>query len=536
MIRVLFFLIALIQLFGSSLCGLLPYHIARKQLWLPDKSRNMGIHLMAGRGSGKSRLMGRVVGWNDFVRNIPLVILDPAGPTIDNLLDKILRLPQSEQEALLARMVYVDMSGRGARVVPFPLYYRLGDESLYEVSQRFLDTVQSADPNLLSASVQGWNALWRIGTYTGMVLAGLRYQITEAEDLLAHPKDWTGRLHLALEKNPDDLLSAVDFFLNEYPSMDKREREMLTRSFLTKITSFALDRRLTAMFGAGTPGVDWGRVIRKRQAVLLDFRRVTDPQERRFKMLWVFQSFFTFIKHRGAGRHTPISFIVDELANLSHTQVQGESPFAKALDELINVYARNGMVWLTLAHQELFQIEARIQPTLMSLGTQILGVTSDRNAALTMAKQLFPIDPHRVKRYDPIYSNSRGFSTVIDERPVTFTPEEQHYIASNILTSKRLFEFLVRPAAAEGDISQALYHVNIKAVDPNQWVQEEPVAQLRDRLRDHVGVPVSDILAEIAKRRDAIITPPPAYADDIPPYQTEEETDEEEPLSDERIW
>lgn len=515
--------------------SLISYAQASGQLWLPDKSRNMGIHLMAGRGSGKSRLMGRMIGWNDFIRNIPLVILDPAGPTIDNLLDKILRAPQAEQEALLSRVVYVDMSGRGTRVVPFPLYYRLGEESLYEVSQRFLDTVQSADPNLLSASVQGWNALWRIGTYTGMVLAGLGYQITEAEDLLAHPKEWTDRLHLALQQHPDDLVSAVDFFLNEYPAMDKREREMLTRAFLTKITAFALDRRLTAMFGAGTPGIDWGRVIRKRQAVLLDFRRVTDPQERRFKMLWVFQSFFAFIKHRGAGRHLPLSFIVDELANLSHTQVQGESPFAKALDELINVYARNSMVWLTLAHQELFQIEQRIQPTLMSLGTQILGVTSDRNAALAMAKQLFPIDPNKVKRYDAIYATSRGISEVIDTRPVTFTPEEQHYVASNLLTGKRLFEFLVRPAAAEGDISVTMYHVNIKGVDAGQWIAEQEVGTLRDRLRDHTGILVSDILSQIAKRRDGIITEPPAYADDIPPYQTDE-TDDEEPLSDERIW
>lgn len=514
---------------------LIPYSQAAKQLWLPDKSRSMGLHLMAGRGSGKSRLMGRVIGWNDFVRNIPLVILDPAGPTIDNLLDKILRVSPQEQEALLARVLYVDMSGKGTRVVPFPLYYRLGEESLYEVSQRFLDTVQSADPNLLSASVQGWNALWRIGTYTGMVLAGLGYQITEAEDLLAHPKAWIDRLHMALQEQPDDLVSAVDFFLNEYPAMDKREREMLTRAFLTKITSFALDRRLTAMFGAETPGIDWGRVIRKRQAVLLDFRRVTDPQERRFKMLWVFQSFFAFVKHRGAGRHLPLSFIVDELANLSHTQVQGESPFAKALDELINVYARNSMVWLTLAHQELFQIEERIQPTLMSLGTQILGVTSDRNAALAMAKQLVPVDPNKVKRYDSIYATSRGISEVIDTRPVTLTPEEQHYVASNMLTSKRLFEFLVRPAAAEGDISQTLYHVNIKGVDAGQWIREEAVAALRDRLREETGMPVSDILTEIAKRSNAIITPPPAYADDIPPFQSEA-TNDEEPLSDERIW
>jgi len=95
------------------------------------------------------------------------VILDPHGPTIDNFLDKILCLPQSYQEQLWPRVLYVDLSGSDGWVVPFPLYYRLGNETLYEISQRYLDIVRKADPYLQTASVEGFNALWRIGTYTG---------------------------------------------------------------------------------------------------------------------------------------------------------------------------------------------------------------------------------------------------------------------------------------------------------------------------------------------------------------------------------
>src|SRR5207247_156645 len=113
--------------------------------------------------------------------------------------------------------------------------------------------------------------------------------------------------------------------------------------------------------------------------------------------------------------------------------------FSKALDEFVNVYMRNGSVWFTCCHQELFQVEEAIRPTLMSLGTQILGVTSDRDAALAMAKQLVPIDPDMVKRYEPIYASHLGVSEVIDTRPVNYTPQEQQYLASNTFTSKRLF-------------------------------------------------------------------------------------------------
>ncbi len=92
------------------------------------------------------------------------------------------------------------------------------------------------------------------------------------------------------------------------------------------------------------------------------------------------------------------------------------------------------MVWLTLAHQELFQLDERIQQSLMSLGTQILGVTSDRKAALALAQQLYPYDPTKVKRFEPVY-NGRGIASVFGGRTVDYTIQEQQYLASNEFTS-----------------------------------------------------------------------------------------------------
>jgi hypothetical protein len=137
----------------------LPSKRIRKLLMLPDKARNMGIHLVSGKGSGKSRVLGRVIGWQDFLRGVPLVILDPHGPTIDNFLDKLTRLPADDQRRLWPRVLYVDMSGSYDQVIPFPLYYRLGNEKLYAISQRYLDVVRRLDPFLQTASVQGWNPL-----------------------------------------------------------------------------------------------------------------------------------------------------------------------------------------------------------------------------------------------------------------------------------------------------------------------------------------------------------------------------------------
>src|SRR5947209_9487005 len=86
----------------------IPVHLTQRLLWLPDNARNMGIHLVAGRGSGKSRLMGRVIAWLDFLRGFPLVVIDPNGGCIDNFLDKLTRLPRAYQEQLWPRVLYVD--------------------------------------------------------------------------------------------------------------------------------------------------------------------------------------------------------------------------------------------------------------------------------------------------------------------------------------------------------------------------------------------------------------------------------------------
>src|SRR6185369_1879830 len=92
--------------------------------WPPDELRNLAIYLLAYKGSGKSRLMGRVICWQDLLRGIPQMVIDAVGGTIDNLLDCVLRLPAAQRKEVLPRLRYFDMSGQGGYVCPLPLYYR----------------------------------------------------------------------------------------------------------------------------------------------------------------------------------------------------------------------------------------------------------------------------------------------------------------------------------------------------------------------------------------------------------------------------
>lgn len=484
--------------FGTVLASV-PPEFQSKLLWLPDRARSMGVHIQAGKGSGKSRLMGRVIAWLDFLRGIPLVILDPHGPTIDNFLDKLTRLPRELQEPLWKRVCYVEMSGSGGRVVPFPLYYRLGNEGLYEISQRYLDTVRKLDPHLQTASIEGWNPLWRIGTSVGIVLAALGYQITEAEGLIQNPSAWRSRL-LRLRETQPEAVPAVEFLL-EFMEWKDELRARRSDSFLNKVALFGFDPGMKAMFGASTPGIQWERVVKERSAVLFDYRRDRDVQRRRFKMLWAFTYLLDFVKHRGAGRHRPISLIIDELTSLFSADTLATDLFASDLDELINVIARNYSVWLTLAHQELFQLSERAQKALIGMGTQMLGVTSDPDAALTLARQFFRYDPYWVKKREPVYFSSMRVPEIIDYRDVEFTIEEQNRLHSYKFTDQGRFHFLVRTSLQEGDVRGSLRAVTLRNMDRDIYTDERLVAQAREILMEQRGRKVSEVLSEIEARR-----------------------------------
>lgn len=493
---------------------------SRLLAWMCSSARLNGWHVIGGPGSGKSRVTGRFIGWSDFMHGLPLVMFDPTGSIIDNFLDKLIRLPYLLQdqlhlrlpdtfyEQLWARIMYVDMSAKDY-IVPFPLYYRqTPEESLYVTAQRFLDVVRRIDVALQDAPIEGFNALYKVGTYAGMILAALGLQITEAEDLIRHPDRWKARFEQAQAAYPE-VRPALDFFRDFATKPELRTRR--SEAFLTKILAFSADPSMAAMFGAATAGIDWTQVVNKRRVVLLDFRSEWSFELRRFKMLWCLTHLLTFLKHRGiAGRQAPVSLLIDEVTQLLGFRAQEQAMMAEDLEELISVIARNYGVWLMIAHQSLTQVDQRIQSALMRMGTQMIGITPDPDDALYLARQFLRYDPYRVKKVEPVWMNvstSIGMGqhsstpTVIDQRSQEFSPDEQHLLLANEFQNLGRFQFLTRRAAAEGNIPGPLQILDITGHDQDLYPDEAVVNTVRRQLQQRSGQPIATLLADIASRR-----------------------------------
>jgi hypothetical protein len=204
---------------------------------LTNSARARGIACISAPGTGKSTFFGKVLAFLDFVLERPQVIIDPTGGTIDNFLDKVARtlpyLSKAKRPAVWERIRYIDL-GSKAFVCPFPLYYRLGTEqSLLEVSERYLELILKSNPWLLTAQVLGWPPLHDVGAHTGMLLAALDLQITSAQDLLSHPEAWESRFTEAVKRYPE-AAPAVAYFRDEYIPMRPADRRRLTNPFLRR--------------------------------------------------------------------------------------------------------------------------------------------------------------------------------------------------------------------------------------------------------------------------------------------------------------
>jgi hypothetical protein len=485
---------------------------------LSRSARSMGIYLLAGRGTGKSRLLGRKIAMEDYLAGFPQVIFDPVGATIDNFLDAVTGflqyIPADERHLFWDRITYVDMSGKDGIVVPFPLYYKLGTErSLLEIAERYLQTIIKSNPDLFHAQVLGWPPLHRIGDYSGIVLAALGYQITEAEDLLENPEAWeaAGRFAQAEQVSPE-AKRAVSYFRNKYIPMREADRARVTTPFLDKIFTFSLDDTFRAMFGAKEPGINWDDVVRKKQTILLDFRREQDEEMRRFKMLWTFDYLYSWIKTRGRQDREPFGIIIDEFAHMTQQVVNATNPLAQDLDTFINVYMRQHTIWFTAAHQELYQIDEQLRNTLLSLGTYILGSTSSMASARELADALFSRDPWWVKYWRPVFPSvppsARGkleaYQPLLE--PEFMPLEEQTELFAQRTKGLGRFQFLLRPAIAEGYIGSAVLPLTIRDLDRDKETGEYqfpdiPLMQrLHAALAKQSGIPIARLLQEQENR------------------------------------
>lgn len=489
-----------------------PYEWGKRLGVISPAALKTGLHLLGSPGTGKSRALGRYLIWQLFLLGFPIVVLDPSGGIVLNLIDKIRNLPLELRSKLWPRIRYIDV-GATDYIVPSPLYERRPGDTLFAVANRLPAVLRRQDPQLQSAPILGWNSVQQCAIYAGQLAAALGRQIDFVADLIDQPRAYKEELRQALFRHPE-LAPAVTYFRELMDPNSGPLRERRTATFRGKLLPFLADPTMLAGFATSQPGVDWSQVIHNKELVIIDFQHEHDPERTQFKMTWWFRNVIDFAKQRGmAGRGQEFFFVIDEITRLlGQRSGDGHSILAEDLEELVAVLGRNYGANVILAHQNLSQVDERIRNILMQCGTQMIGNITNPDDAAYLARQFFRYDPYAEKKQEPVWMNvvridHNGFPLdyswpkVIDYKSVEFSADEQLY---GLMDKFRLprFQFLVRPAVGEGTISNNLYRMSIERLDAGQYPDATEVGRILDYLRQKDGIPVEELVAEISSRRN----------------------------------
>jgi hypothetical protein len=464
------------------------------------RAHNLGTGISGTRGTGKSQLLKTMTWLNVTHDPKPTIVLDPVGATIDGILGQIPYFHPDDQRRLWSRIRYVNCSPT-EHAIPMPLYYTtgVGRETLFSRAQRLSDTFIKLDPKLRDASVLGANALIELATHLGRILIALDYQPSEIEPLLADIPAWSGKFGEAVARHPE-VADSVAFVSEQFAALTPAGQRERSRALTNKLF-FLADPATRAQFCASTPGLDWTALMRERQLWLFDLRHEHDWEVRRFKLLLLWQAITDFARRWGAAhagdRTQPLAVTIDEVSFLFSRSASARSPLVDELDSIINQYSRNVNLELTIAWQELYQLPAGLKETLLSLGTQFYGRMTDPDSMREVADRLTVHDP-RLGSW--IIANGRDHELGFAELRETNRRR---------LAALPKYTFLVSRTVDEGEPPRPLETFSIAPLATRHYPDPALLASIRAQLTQRDGVPIADVLAEIARRGPA---PAPAAA------------------------
>jgi hypothetical protein len=467
-------------------------------MFVPDDARSGGLMVFGPSGWGKSRLLGRSTVFDDLKSGVGQVVLDAVGGTIDNCLDKVLRLPPAKQRQILKRIRYCNMAGQrvgsdihDAIVTPFPvLTKRTTQESLNERSQRFIDLVQKTDENFASASIQGLPRFIHYLTPVLQVLSALDLPITFAYDMLTAPEEWQDVIKTAANQNPEAKLAAEE--LLKLPNLNPRSIEERFDPIRTRLGIFKWDLVVRAMFGSTTPLIDWDEVSKAGQTVFIDLRYDRNISSRQLKLFWVWNAIREYIDERGlAGTdYPPLGIVIDELSYFVRGDTLNTEVIAEDFRELIQVRKRNANVWLTLATQKPEELPDTLKGACDDMKHTLFGAIQDRETALKYARDWYTVDPFKVK-----YQRQ----AMHGEEPQYMDLSEQDYLNSLNFSRLKKGHWLYAQKEGAGESKKSIKPVTTENLDDEEYIDENDplVTELRTYLMKRDGVRVGDVLSEL---------------------------------------
>jgi len=199
----------------------------------------------------------------------------------------------------------------------------------------------------------------------------------------------------------------VEAAWGQFDSMSDGEKTAVVAPLLTKVQALTTRRALRGIFGQANAAVDFGRIIRERQVLLVNLAAGTlGGEAAQLLGALLFAGAWDAVAARGAldpEHKAPVMCIIDEFQNV----VKMETPVETILTE-----ARSYKLGLCVCHQHLGQLDTDLKHTVLANArTKVVFQTSQADAvvfARELGGGLTPEDLMGIPAYEAVVSTFAG--------------------------------------------------------------------------------------------------------------------------------
>lgn len=313
-------------------------------------------------GVGKTTLLTRIA-LQDLEAGHGLVVIDPKGELVENILE---RAPQKR----VTDIIVLDASRGGPAIGYNPLKATADSREL--VVEQVLGLMRTI-----------WRANW--GPRTDALLRACLFTLTQAGGMTICeiPNLLTDEAfrHQLVSRISDPF--GVEAAWAQYESWSEGEQVAASSPLLNKVQAFSTRPSLRAILGQVDGAVDFPRLIRERQVLLVNLAAGSLGTEAAYLLgALLFGGLWSAVSARGhlpADHRAPVMCIVDEFQNVVRLPTPAETILAEA---------RSFRLSLTLAHQHLGQLDADLSHAVLANARSKLVFQTSRNDASVFAREL----------------------------------------------------------------------------------------------------------------------------------------------------
>lgn len=417
---------------------------------IPAHARSKHTHVIGKTGKGKSKALEHMICQDIAAGEGAVILLDPHSDLITTVLQNCLSTgvltPADAQ-----RVIHFVPTSQDY-ILPFNVL--AGEGRPHEKAGRIIEAMRRAWPRSLGEA----------SIFTQVASSGLITLIENDLTLVDMPrlltdKAWRDGLLAQVTNEP-----VVSFFQTVYDAWG-RDQVKLIGSTLNKVTQFTFNPDLHLILAQRENRLDFRTLIDEGKVLLIDIGQLEGDDQRLMGTLILTAVEQAAMSRRDTppDKRRPAFCYIDEFQDFVSNNAEGSS---KTLAKILSECRKYGL-YLTLAHQNMSQLEGRIEGALTNIATRLVFGVGGQDAQY-FADEMGELNTSAVKhepRTDTQYPLYRSLLEQLHEwkRHIKNQPQRQAYVEGHDGAVSKIWTTTIPPYRVGAEQVRAFCQASAKA-------------------------------------------------------------------------